>query len=636
MTNRRHSKTTEDAKSEPIEINDDDHEETSCGIGSWRPKWLQFFASANFFVINFSIIGILQGAMFTYMIGIMSTIEKRFAFETKVSGFILIADNLSQMVVSPLVGYLGTKYNRSHLIAIGELVVALSCLVNAVPFYMYGPGVHLLNKDIVTNTSSHQFDLCLPDNMENCESGQHSTVMVAVVILWMSSFANGFGYTAFYTIGLPYIDDNIAKKNSPMYLSMISTLRLLGPALGFILSSICLSFYENPFMDPGITRNDPRWIGAWWLGFIILGAKEAFKRLSTNYLLIFHVFGGVFRIIGYLGYYVIKPKYMELQYRQSASSASFFTGATSVATMAVGTMAGGVLIRYIKPSARKIAIFVCLVELISTMGILSAMFLQCDTPQFATVLPIGLDKCDSGCECTTKVFQPVCGSDGVTNYFSPCYAGCQSYDNKLGKFNDCSCLASSGSHLQTETWATNGWCSNDCNKFPIFISILSLCNMIASTARTGDTLITLRSVEKRDKSFAMGVMGSIFAIFAFIPYPMIYGAIIDSTCLVWEKTCGNSGNCWLYDIDKFRVLLHVCTFGFIMIGITLEIGTVIMAGRIKDLYDEDGEDDNGIAIENDKKDKVELKNMDLPALENNHQNDQKDQTEQSAEQTSHS
>lgn len=117
---------------------------------------------------------------------------------------------------------------------------------------------------------------------------------------------------------------------------------------------------------------------------------------------------------------------------------------------------------------------------------------------------------------------------------------------------------------------------------------------------------------------------------------MIYGAIIDSTCLVWEKTCGNSGNCWLYDIDKFRVLLHVCTFGFIMIGITLEIGTVIMAGRIKDLYDEDGEDDNGIAIENDKKDKVELKNMDLPALENNHQNDQKDQTEQSAEQTSHS
>ena len=57
-----------------------------------------------------------------------------------------------------------------------------------------------------------------------------------------------------------------------------------------------------------------------------LGALKSLKRLSTNYLLIFHIWGGVFRLVGYLGYYIVKPKYMELQYRQSASSASFFTG----------------------------------------------------------------------------------------------------------------------------------------------------------------------------------------------------------------------------------------------------------------------------------------------------------------------
>lgn len=55
-------------------------------------------------------------------------------------------------------------------------------------------------------------------------------------------------------------------------------------------------------------------------------AKRAFLRFSKNSLLICHICGGVFRIIGYLGYYIVKPKYMELQYRQSASSASFFTG----------------------------------------------------------------------------------------------------------------------------------------------------------------------------------------------------------------------------------------------------------------------------------------------------------------------
>lgn len=86
-----HRKATQDAKSGPIMVNDfDETEEIGCGLGSWRPKWLRRYGTAKFFVFNFCLVGILQGALFTYLIGIMSTIEKRFAFETKVSGIILI------------------------------------------------------------------------------------------------------------------------------------------------------------------------------------------------------------------------------------------------------------------------------------------------------------------------------------------------------------------------------------------------------------------------------------------------------------------------------------------------------------------------------------------------------------------
>ncbi len=59
-----------------------------------------------------------------------------------------------------------------------------------------------------------------------------------------------------------------------------------------------------------------------------------------------------------------------------------------------------------------------------------------------------------------------------------------------------------------------GRCPNDCgNKFPIYITVLSVCNLIAAFARTGDTIITMRSVEPRDKNFAMGLAGMIFSVF---------------------------------------------------------------------------------------------------------------------------
>lgn len=42
--------------------------------------------------------------------------------------------------------------------------------------------------------------------------------------------------------------------------------RILGPALGFILGSLCTMVYADLTRTPQITPTDPRWVGAWWLG----------------------------------------------------------------------------------------------------------------------------------------------------------------------------------------------------------------------------------------------------------------------------------------------------------------------------------------------------------------------------------
>lgn len=45
---------------------------------------------------------------------------------------------------------------------------------------------------------------------------------------------------------------------------------MLGPAIGYGLASFCLKLYISPTLTPTIDNNDPRWLGAWWLGWIIL------------------------------------------------------------------------------------------------------------------------------------------------------------------------------------------------------------------------------------------------------------------------------------------------------------------------------------------------------------------------------
>ncbi|CAG5958047.1 unnamed protein product, partial [Menidia menidia] len=56
---------------------------------------------------------------------------------------------------------------------------------------------------------------------------------------------------------------------------LFSTL-VFGPACGFILGSVCTKFYVDAiFIESsklGITPDDPRWIGAWWAGFLLCGA----------------------------------------------------------------------------------------------------------------------------------------------------------------------------------------------------------------------------------------------------------------------------------------------------------------------------------------------------------------------------
>jgi hypothetical protein len=137
----------------------------------------------------------------------------------------------------------------------------------------------------------------------------------------------------------------------------------------------------------------------------------------------------------------------------------------------------------------------------------------------------------------------------------------------------------------------SGYCESQCDNFTKFIFVTSTASFIASTAWIANWLIQFRALADRDKAVAMGLSMGFFAIFASIPYPLIFGALADASCAFWKtSSCGSHGNCWLYDSDKFRILLIVPSLCFCLLGSSFDVLTIYFSKYIKNMYGEDDHD----------------------------------------------
>lgn len=88
-----------------------------------------------------------------------------------------------------------------------------------------------------------------------------------------------------------------------------------------------------------------------------------------------------------------------------------------------------------------------------------------------------------------------------------------------------------------------------------------LVHWVGSSGRIGNVLVNYRAVSPEDKSFAQGLTLMMLSLFAMIPGPIIFGRVIDTTCLVWNYQCGKRGDCQLYDQEVFRYSMNGLSLG---------------------------------------------------------------------------
>lgn len=60
------------------------------------------------------------------------------------------------------------------------------------------------------------------------------------------------------------------------------------------------------------------------------------------------------------------------------------------------------------------------------------------------------------------------------------------------------------------------------------------------------------------------------SLLAMLPSPIIFGAIIDKTCILWQEECGETTNCLLYDTIRLREVIMFTTGGIMLVGVLFD------------------------------------------------------------------
>ncbi|XP_072028950.1 solute carrier organic anion transporter family member 5A1-like [Amphiura filiformis] len=281
------------------------------------------------------------------------------------------------------------------------------------------------------------------------------------------------------------------------------------------------------------------------------------------------------------GFIRFVPKFIESQFSISASNADLLTG-TLIPAGAIGVVLGGALLKKVGHGLTKTASVFFGATIVSCC-LFGVLFLidSCPTMPLAGVStsyyasdawerppdPANIsltESCNSQCNCSMSSYEPVCGANGIA-YFSPCHAGCVGIRN-IGEerseynFTDCSCIAAYDDLEDGLDYAVSGDCENKCESLVWFMVVLIIIVISTATIQMPGITVILRCVNPEQRPFAIGMQFVILRLLGYIPAPVYFGHVIDSTCIFWQKHCGSKGSCWEYDNKRFYMgYLGLCT-----------------------------------------------------------------------------
>lgn len=613
-----------------------DSDEESCGWGPFKPGFCQRFRDPKWVLFWLCWAGAIQGMVVNGFVNVViSNIEKRYDLSSTESGTIASCYDIASVLCLIPVSYFGGLGCKPRYLGIGVLVMGIGSIVFSLPQFTTGRyKIEDTGSQIICDIDANVTSTCDVDNSPASLSNYK-------YVFYLGQLLHGAGASPLYTLGVTYLDENLPLRSSSFYIGIFYALAIVGPAIGYLAGGAFLNYYVDidsaDLNSVSLTPDNPRWVGAWWVGFLISGAlaflvalpiagfpkslpgsdqykkdreQEVYKgkgkkdnyvvdkqldnekESPLNYKQILKsvkvlVMNPTFMFLNLAaacegnllsGFATFAPKFIEAQFSLQASTAAQYVGYAAIPAGGGGTFLGGYLVKKFDLHVKGI-VRLCLGLTISVLILMLVFLVSCGNNSFAgvnveygstaensTVNFFGsaemVSGCNSDCQCSQDVYNPVCGIDGIL-YYSPCYAGCQTENTGDEKtYSNCSCVVFNRNTTSPAYEAIEGKCESTCNYLPLFMPIFAILMLLTFVASMPALSATLRCVPLQQRSFGLGIQWIIARCLGSIPGPILFGKLIDITCRLWQTKCDEQGSCFFYDNQQMsRNFLAVSIVG---------------------------------------------------------------------------
>ncbi|XP_063684145.1 solute carrier organic anion transporter family member 4A1-like isoform X2 [Bolinopsis microptera] len=579
---------------------DTDRKITQMGYMGWRPRFLECLNKPAVFTSIFAVGNFFMVMSYGILSMIIPTLESVFNLNSKQTGVILMANDISGTVAALFIAnYCSAR--KTRWIGIGMIVVVIATILPAsVTLFAEYPLPRnrtevsfnqTIRSDVesygVCNESRSEYGI---DESEGYAIRNHQYYWIFV----FGALLQGFGAAPPGIAGSTYMDEIFTQKQFGVAISLLYVVSFIGYPISMLAGSVFLQYYVTFDPPEGVTFESKEWVGAWWMGmffpaiavfvlsfFVLLYPRQmpaakkvlkdkvrrgittvlekkeelgrslkeitldmipAFKRVFKNKALNCLIIGDVFLFLQ-IGAYSFYPKIYALIFRLDSKSVGSILGISNIIGFAVGLIAGGLLMRWRDWHPKTLQLLYSILTAAAVPFSLG-MLLYCPVNTYAGV-DLPYSEILNSSQLSPPSLTGECNADCActTAFYQPVC------DGNVTFFSPCHAgcmdveLVDGQVTSYTDCMCTKsgrtlpGECGSTCTTTMwLSLTLTTVGTIIGFSGFAAHAYIYQRIVNEVDRTFCQGIRSSIVRALGTMPAPLLFGWVIDSFCVVWRES----------------------------------------------------------------------------------------------------